>query len=263
MDQRILRSTNLTAECLADLFTDRILALVVQGYYAPSLCESLSQAILADTRVQRYTHEVVMENEVTQKYFGVDRLGIPFNSTYGGDPIAEENYYREASSGIEHLRRLAAPAPTPADKLRLELDEHFLPGASVAAFSGRKMLAGIGRITKAELSAMSAEQPHFDALPARFGALDAQFAANIYLRVPPLGGELELWDVPPMDPLAKTPADWRSELPPSVKIAPQLGDLILFNCRRPHAIGAFTGEDRVSVQMFLGYRKGEALLLWN
>ena len=91
------------------------------------------------------------------------------------------------------MRTLARPAVTPIDKLRLELDEQFPHGATVARFQGRKMLTGIARITRAAYSQIVAEQPHFDALPEKYGVLDAQLAANIYLAVPPKGGELEIW----------------------------------------------------------------------
>jgi hypothetical protein len=125
------------------------------------------------------------------------------------------------------------------------------------------MLAGIGRITKASLSHLSADEPHFDALPERYLKLDSQFAANIYLKVPTSGGELEVWDVPPMKPLAVVPKNWRSSLPQSIKIKPNVGDLVIFNCRRPHAICSFSGEDRVTVQMFIGLQENQPLQLWN
>lgn len=45
---------------------------------------------------------------------------------------------------------------------------------------------------------MSAEQPHFDALPEESAVLDAQLATNIYLAVPLSGGELGICDAPPL-----------------------------------------------------------------
>ena len=175
----------------------------------------------------------------------------------------EDYYFSEAPLAIERLRQYSSPAMTPIDKLRLELDERFANGARIANFLNRKMLAGIGRITRASHSHLSAVQPHFDALPIKYARLDVQLAANIYLRVPNSGGELELWDVSPLSPYSEVPKDWRSELPTSLKIKPRLGDLIIFNCRRPHAISEFSEGDRVTVQMFIGYEKGKSLQLWN
>ena len=247
------------------LANDDLLLLVVEDFYEVDACRRFSERIVDHEHVERYTHEIVVDGKLEQQYFGVDRLGQPFNSTYGTVPGSAdwEHYYRSIEPARERMRGLARPAVTPIDKLRLELDEQYPHGATVARFQGRKMLTGIARITRAAYSQMSAEQPHFDALPEKYGVLDAQLAANIYLAVPPQGGELEIWDVPPLHPLTTVGADWRAELPASFKVKPRLGELILFNCRRPHAVGAFSGADRVSVQTFIGYQRDERLQLWN
>jgi hypothetical protein len=264
-ENRIFRTTRLSSDVLNRLISDEISVLIVEDYYPHGHALRLSDEILASQKIERYTHEVIEEGELVQKYFGVDRMGLPFNSTYGlrsGHPLLER-YYKEARQSIDRLRVMSAPMVTPIDKLRLELDEYFAPGATVASFQDRKMLAGIARITKADLSHLSADQPHFDALPEGIAKLDQQFAANIYLKVPDTGGELEVWDVKPVDPLSATPCDWRGELPRSQLVKPKVGDLILFNCRRPHAVAAFKGEDRVTVQMFIGYKNGQPLQMWN
>jgi hypothetical protein len=262
---RIRKASHLRGEDINALIQDEILALIVEDYYAADLCATLSEKILQSQQVQNYTHEIMENGKLTQKYFGVDRLGVPFNSTYYAQSESETvaRYYEGAQTGIQRIRDFCSPAITPIDKLRLELDEKFHLGATVAAFQGKKMLAGIGRITKADLSYLSAEQPHFDALPPQYAHLDAQLAANIYLVVPDCGGELEVWDVPPVHPLSKVPSNWREILPPSILIAPKKGELILFNCRRPHAVCSFAGQDRVTMQMFIGYQNQKQLQLWN
>ncbi|NCN28070.1 2OG-Fe(II) oxygenase [bacterium] len=247
------------------LVTGECVALIVEGYYSAVDSDRLAANVLKSKRVENYTHEVSDEGRLEEKYFGVDRLGVPFNGLYkakAGDG-KREHYYQQAKQSIQYLRGLASPALTPIDRLRLELDERMSFGATVASFEGQKMLAGIVRITRSDLSYLSAEQPHFDALPEQFARLDAQLAANVYLKVPDKGGELELWDVPPLGPLTTVPADWRSELPPSLRIKPLKGDMVLFNCRRPHAICEFEGEDRITAQMFMGYCSGQPLQMWN
>lgn len=263
--KRIKRASKLTGADVMALANDELLLLVVEDFYPREACRNLSAKILGNCSVERYTHEIVVDGKLEQQYFGVDRLGQPFNATYGAAPNSDacERYYRSVEPVREGMRGLARPAVTPIDKLRLELDEQCPQGATVACFQGRKMLTGIARITRAAYSKLSAEQPHFDALPEKYAVLDAQLAANIYLAVPSTGGELEIWDVPPLHPLASTAADWRAELPESIKVQPRLGELILFNCRRPHAVGAFSGADRVSAQAFIGYRRGDRLQLWN
>jgi hypothetical protein len=265
LQARVKRTRKLSGSDVMALANDQLLLLVVEDFYPADACKRFAQKIMDSECVERYTHELVVNGKLEQQYFGVDRLGQPFNATYGAsaDSQACEHYYRSVEPVRERMRGLARPAVTPIDKLRLELDEQCPQGATVASFQGRKMLTGIARITRAAYSKMSAEQPHFDALPEKYTVLDAQLAANIYMAVPPTGGELELWDVPPLHPLATPPDDWRAALPRSFKVQPRLGELILFNCRRPHAVGAFSGADRVSAQAFIGYRRNERLQLWN
>lgn len=260
---RILRTKKLKSEHIQALAQDDLLAVRVEGYYPEEASDQLSQKILESRQVSRYTHEIVEGGELKKLYFGVDRLGFAYNLTYGAGEEVKQKYYEKAERAIHLLRRYSSPFATPVDKLRLELDERFPYGANVAAFEGRKMLAGIGRITLSKYSHLSAEQPHFDALPEAVAKLDAQLAANIYLKVPSRGGELELWDVPPTEPLMSVPKDWRAILPPSQLIAPKKGEMIIFNCRRPHAIREFSGVNRVTMQVFLGYQEARPLQLWN
>lgn len=265
MNEILCRSEKrINIELFDRLIKNEILALVISNYYQSELCNLLSNELLKSKNVQLYTHEVIENDKIVQKDFGVNRVGTPFNLTYHStqkDLI--EKYYHDAESGIETMRSFCYPALSPIDKLRLELDENFIPGATVAHFQNKKMLAGIGRISLASLSYLSEEQPHFDALPLRYASLDVQLAANIYLKVPDEGGELELWNVPSLTPLAKVPANWRSELPPSIKIKPKKGDLIIFNSRKPHAICAFKCDERITAQVFIGYQKGHPFMLWN
>lgn len=256
---------SLDEESLECLIAGESLAIIVKNYYNTTDAIRLYENIKKSNRIEKYTHELVEDNKVVQKYFGVDRIGNPFNSIYNENDNSSlvKEYYDQSKKSISLIRSYTAPAITPIDKLRLELDEIYVHGANIASFQNRKMLAGICRISYSEMSHLSADQPHFDALPEKFCFLDEQFAANIYLEVPKEGGELELWDVPAMSPLSEAPDDWRSELPPSILIKPELGDLIIFNCRRPHAIERFDAGLRITMQTFIGYRKNKGLLIWN
>ncbi|APJ03248.1 2OG-Fe(II) oxygenase [Silvanigrella aquatica] len=263
--KRIHIANKLFSKDINSLIKDEILALIVEKFYAHESCIQLSSNILKSKESEKYMHENIENKEIVNYYFGVDRLGVPFNLTYNQSFESEivHKYYDQILPSRERLRKFAKPAVTSIDKLRLELDEQYEYGANVAHFQGKKMLTGIARIAKAKLSYMSAEQPHFDALPEKYFNLDKQFAANIYLKVPHVGGELEIWDVAPLPPLFNAPKKWREQLPTSIKITPKTGDLIIFNCRRPHAIGAFEGEDRISEQTFIGYKSKQSLKLWN
>lgn len=249
---------------IEQLIADNITALIIKDFYSTSTAEKIADKIIASETLANYTHEMIQDDELKQEYLGVDREGVPFNLLYDTqDEKLVQEYYRAAKENIARIRAYAAPAMTPIDKLRLELDENYSHGAMIAAFQQQKMLAGIGRVSHAEMSHMSEDPPHFDALPCKFANLASQFAANIYLKVPEVGGELELWNTAPLTPLSIVPDEWRKKLPPSIVLKPEVGDLIIFNCRKPHAIRQFNGAPRVTMQVFIGYQQNQPLQLWN
>ena len=263
--QRIEKATQITHQAMQRLLTDEITALIIENYYPVNSAGVIAEKLIKSEVLANYTHETSTTNGLKQEYLGVDRVGFPFNLIY--DKPDDDNligqYYAAAKENISRIRLYSKPAITPIDKLRLELDENYTHGAMVADYQHKKMLAGIGRVSHADMSYMSEDPPHFDALPKRFAELSGQFAANIYLKVPGTGGELEIWDVPPLAPLFSAPDNWRAQLPQSIVIKPNVGDLIIFNCRRPHAIRSFKGEPRVTMQVFIGYKENQPLKLWN
>jgi hypothetical protein len=256
---------DLDAAVLASLFHDEVSVIIVKNFASPPDCDRFSALVRTTMTATPYTHEVYEDGTVKHLYFGVDRVGVPFNSTLTRENIYEatERYYSEALPAIRRIRSAWAPNLSPIDRLRLELDEQWPVGAHVAAFHGRSMFIGIVRVMQPASSDGSELFPHFDALPRAICPFEAQFAANVFMAVPPVGGELELWDVPPLEPGAVLPADWRTIGGEAVAIKPQVGDLIIFNSRKPHAVRRFVGSDRVSLQTFIGYREGLPLLLWN
>lgn len=251
---------------LESLLNQQVTGLIIKNFYPIDLCERLNQKISHSDRREKYTHETIINNEVKQEYFGVDRIGFPFNLTYGktASSSLRDNYYKGVKDAFSDLRMLSEGFINPIDLLRLQLDENFTEGAGIANFEGKKMRAGVIRLMQAEHSHLSDEQPHYDALPLEIAKLDSQLAANIYLKTPKgLGGELELWDVTPLEPMTVVPDNWRESLPTSIKIKPEQGDLVIFNCRLPHAISSFSIGERITAQVFIGFQKGKGLMLWN
>jgi hypothetical protein len=264
----VVTETQLTLQSIHKLLHNDICAIIVPNFTASHVCHKLANFFSQHCNRTQYNHEYtdVETGERQMEYFGVDRVGVPFNSVYGTplDSPKRKLYYDQAAKYIQMIRESIDPYTTPVDKLRLQLDEIWPNGAHVAKFSGQKMFAGIGRIMSSSTSKMSEEQPHFDCLPLEEYPLDKQLAANVYLSVPDSEGELEVWNVPECKPEQDVPADWRSVLPESVLIKPKEGDLILVNPRQPHAIRGFKGDkDRVTMQCFIGYKQGEPLMFWN
>lgn len=264
----VLEVDSLTEECLCTLFKNQALALRIPNYCDPVIASKLGMWLASQSNLPAYTHEVYEDGIPIQKYYGVYRYGFPYNKTYGTDPNSNirEQYYQEAIRSIRGLRQACMPFLSPIDQVRLELDEIWPTGAQVANYEGRKMFVGIGRITPAADSYILEERPHVDCLPESIYQLDGQFSANVYLQLPKSGGALEVWNVPPFSP-AEVDAlpedkDWRAELPEPVVIRPRVGELVIINTRRLHAVQSFSEGTRITVQCFIGYNAHSPLFLW-
>lgn len=258
----------LSPENIRDLIEEKVPAIRIPNYVSSVAAQKIIDYILAQASLDAYTHEVYTDGVPEQKYYGVYRVGIPFNSTYGSPPgsAERETYYQAALPGLRRLRDLCAPNLSPIDRLRLDLDEAWMDGASIAAFEGRKMFAGMVRIMPPDDSHILEEKPHVDCLPASICPLEQQLSANIYLKMPPVGGTLESWNVPTLSyaDIERLPDGTiaRTDLPKPVVIHPQECELVLINTRKPHAVSRFSGGIRISVQAFIGYQPGKPLRLW-
>jgi hypothetical protein len=267
-NERILTVEALDLNYLKAFFNNEICAIRVPDYISTELCDRLSSYFL-NNDIEEYHHEVRDNKGVQYLKYGVGRVGIAFNTTYNKAPDSEEisRYYNEALPNMRKLRNSIAPFLSPIDKLRLEMDELWPYNANVAAFEGKKMFTGIGRIMFPETSYLAETQPHFDSVPDKLSTLIGQFSANIYLTIPPTGGELELWDIPPLPISEIDSADldknWRSTLPPSLLIKPKKAEMILINTRRAHAVRKFDEGKRITIQCFIGLKSDNSLVFWN
>jgi len=259
---------SLSPESIRDLIEEKVPAIRIPNYVSSETAQKIIDFILAQASLDAYTHEVYIDGVPEQKYYGVYRVGIPFNSTYGtpAGSAERETYYQAALPGLRRLRDLCAPNLSPIDRLRLDLDEAWMDGATIAAFEGRKMFAGMVRIMPPDDSHILEEKPHVDCLPASICPLEQQLSANIYLKMPPVGGTLESWNVPTLSyaDIERLPDGTipRTDLPKPVVIHPQECELVLINTRKPHAVSSFSGGIRISVQAFIGYQPGKPLRLW-
>ncbi|MBH2760546.1 2OG-Fe(II) oxygenase [Serratia ureilytica] len=270
MHNKIIVSEFLNENDLKELFSGEALAIHIKGYVDSNISNKLSDFFLSHNDLEHYPHDIKKGDEFIYIDYGVDRVGVSYNTTFGQpkNSASYKRYFDKALPTMRGVRNFCSPLLSPFDKFRLELDEVWSPGASIANFEGRKMLAGMARVMKRpELSVLGEKQPHVDGLQEQSVNLQGQFSVNIYIRPTSSGGELELWDVPPI-PITtliedNPEYDWRGELPQSVIIKPGQGDLIIINTRKPHTIRSFTEECRISIQSFIGVLNSNHLMLWN
>ncbi|KAB8031857.1 2OG-Fe(II) oxygenase [Fluviispira multicolorata] len=268
--EKILVLDSLDENSLNKLFSGEALAIHIKKYADKEISNKLTNYFIQHPKLECHPHDLKKEDKTVLVDYGVDRVGVSYNTTFGQAKESEnyKKYFEGALPAIREVRNTCAPYLAPFDKFRLELDEMWSPGASIANFEGRKMHAGIARVMKRpELSYSVEKQPHFDGLQQKEVKLIGQYSVNIYIYMPEIGGELELWDVPaiPIENLIEdsSECDWRGILPISTIIRPEQGDLIMFNTRKPHAIRSFSASYRVTLQSFIGVLPNKHLMLWN
>lgn len=256
-------ANKITQNNLRNLLDEKILALSVKKYFLPKLCSDVSSKIL-DEQYEYYTYAERV----------VGRIGISFSEIKDNKKLFEK-YYGTSQETIEAIRDIFNPYLSPVDKLRLELDEKWIPGAQIAQFHpNKKMFVGLCRLIEPQKEVL----PHQDVIQwdsdSKIYNLSSrilkQLAVNIYLKVPEEGGELELWDYGYKDfnkyikEAEGTYGIKKSKLlPPVLTLKPEVGEIIIFNPQKFHCIKP-GNEQRLTMSCFIGYSgDNEKLSFWN
>lgn len=193
-------------------------------------------------------------------------------SDYFDSAVSHMRWWRETTQPDQ------PPPLGPLDKLRLELDEVWPEGATVRKNAeGKSFLAGVARVMRGPTQYVDGFV-HVDEL-APMVEDRGTFSANVYLKVPPTGGELAIWPVAiksrwdfyrhaqTLSHLTVQGQEGQALLrrkfprPQQIRVLP--GDLVVLCVQRPHAAQGFPIGTRISVQSFLTFERGKALVLDN
>jgi hypothetical protein len=249
-------------DTLIDLAEGRIRAIHLRGFCPASCARIISRRLLQHPLFGHYHNAP-----------DIGRVGMAYFETIK-NPALRQKYYADAPRWIQTLRDVAAPLQSPMDSLRLQLQERWPWGATLETVDGLPMFVGLARVFESGAGA----HPHQDILGRdaepgceRAQSLITQFAANVYLRPSESGGELELWSMRPSDEefeVMRMPNSYgadRSRLPaPDAVLRPGLGDVILFDATRLHAVRPAIGGPRVALSCFIGYRgPSQPLTYWS
>lgn len=236
---------------LLALVCGEIAAIRVKKFIPKTLCEGIAETMTTSPLFGHYANPGA-EN--------IGRLGEAFFERQTS-PEAQARYDRESMSWMRELRAALAPMLSPIDKLRVELDEAWPHGAKIARIDGVKLFSGLGRV----FGEGSCAEPHqdviyWDAVGSKEAARIAfQLAANVYLSMPKRGGALMIWPeslshdqyeayrIPGsygvrQDCLASEP----------LIIHPEVGELILFDSRKVHAVARIEDGSRYTFSTFIG-----------
>ena len=263
-ESRPLELAALTRDALRAFANHEVLALRVPGFIGGEHCAKLVRWIIEESgtvsgwEVQGPNGKLI----ASDTSYGV---GLPENVSLRSTELFEQ-YYRHAIPSIHRVRG-AVPELGPIDRLRLELDELWPEGARLSTNGGHKRFTGIARIMVPDKLIDPADGiVHVDSYAGLSSS--GTFSANVYLEVPEEGGELEIWPTRPTSwdflrnhetmamlhryqPEPDAQARIRAILPRPATIRPSVGELIVINTGRPHAVRGFSRGRRVTMQTFI------------
>jgi hypothetical protein len=206
------------------------------------------------------------------------KIGSTLYENLGGkDPSPEtiREYLENAAAFSAAIEEICAEfGQSPMSRLQQLLGSKL--GARKLEFAGKEAFAGLVRVVRKGNEIL----PHQDELGEDMPSLDfaqrlkepgGQFAVNVYLQVPEQGGELQLWrqryTAGQMANMRLASSDYGIDpalLPlPDAVIKPKVGDLILFDSSRMHAVAKSFGIPRVSISMFLGVASTGEARYWS
>ena len=173
----------------------------------------------------------------------------------------------EGATYADELSCFCAPALPPVDALYAYLQKLWPYGASIAEFEYWTTSLGYTRIQESSRNRRIENDPHVDRFPFNLLPIERTISAVVYLRLPPEGGELEIWDIGPeqyRSSIKRFATIERSSLPsPHTTILPRPGDVVLFNSARPHAVRGFNDGIRIVQTCSVGVTEKQPLMLWS
>ena len=244
-----LETERLRTEHMQSLLNGDLLAIRLSQFIDASTSQKLGVQII-NKGFDRYVNAP-----------SIGRIGMAFYEAEN-QPERMASYFEGVFDNIDELRRRCTPYLSPIDMLRCTLDEVWPAGATLETLYGKKMYVGLSRVVQPDVHFLA----HHDILakdaPGNYQAisLQGQLAANVYLKIPEQGGELQIWktELSPaeFDQMRGDSYGIHPDLlgAPEVQICPGPGDLIIFNSRKMHAVTPGKGDLRLSLSCFVGYR---------
>jgi hypothetical protein len=257
-----LASAPLSRDVMVSLVRGELDAVRIRNVASLAQCRRLTDGALRHQ--QRRRHAAVK---------GLDILGTPHYLAVT-DEVAARQYYSGAASFSPTIRELSVPYGSPMDAIFGVLNDAWPSGVIAGRLdSERPMPPGIIRVYQPKSAGVA---PHIDDIRQEVPTSDVaqsfigQFGFNLYANLPPEGGELVIYDrLPTLEEFQKKASgySWSEELAgePKYVVRPSLGELILINTRRLHAVSACSGDDyRVTISGFGGMSRGEVpMMLWG
>jgi len=255
------QTDTLTSEDLLALFRGQVLAIRIPDFCPAEVCQIMSERLIEHPRLAYYPH--------------APDIGKVMDAFYEGHSDSEKRtkYYDEVFRSTIEFRQLSWPHLNPMDHLRLILDDTWPTGAERENIHGRPMAFGLAQFFKQGACAL----PHQDFLRMdepenrRAQTLITQVTALVYVKPADLGGHLQLWpthynheEFMARKNTESYGLDYEKIPPPMIDLVPSLGDLVMADSTKVHAVTTVESGLRIAVNCFIGFRGiHEPLTFWS
>ncbi|GAB3143805.1 hypothetical protein GCM10027290_20740 [Micromonospora sonneratiae] len=249
-EENLSHEEKLTVDSLARLIRGEVELIWHRGYYPAVLCQQALPRITTECEAAGYT--------LTDDF---QSLGTSLGEAAENTTNAERYLATAAETTALIRQKIFDGQLSPTDLLRLDVDELWPYGATVARYRGQTMLPGIIRRWPGGAHA----NPHIDQrdIPLLESyRLTRRIGVNVYLQVPEPGngGEIDFWGIfsSEAEYVSRKRADYgldRTALgDPHFSVLPGQGDLLMFDAARVHGVRRVERGARVTAACFLGVR---------
>ncbi|MFA5960076.1 MAG: hypothetical protein WC785_06125 [Tatlockia sp.] len=233
-------------------------ALVLKNFYDVTLLSSVCENILKSPDKGYLNHAKEFE-----------KIGHAYSEV--STARQKKLYHSNVEKNKQIIKNFFPVGNDPMEKFQLLLNNAWPKGARLLTMESQKCFAGICRILNPNINL----DPHTDKIERNFlnqnVILESQLSANLYLKMPSTGGEVDFWDLEPSDSdyekLKRQRHYGISRLdlpPPSATYKPNAGELLILNSRKIHAVKNSETERRITLSCFIAYfGNDEPLRYWS
>ena len=242
-----------------------------------SLIKNETRIIQVRSFTSEYACKIISKGAVElgyKPYINVEkvrRIGMSYYETEH-KPDLIEKYFNIARNIQEDFRQAFEPIGSPLDTLRCILDEILPQGAHLQTLFGKKMFVGLSRMVEPNTTFLAHHDIFADDSPGMIESesIISQFGANIYVQMPKVGGELLMWhkNMTSAEFDLKRDCEYGiniDDLPsPDIVVKPKIGDLLIFDSHKLHAVSSPRDRSRLALSFFIAYRgDDQPLTFWS
>ncbi|MES0491960.1 MAG: 2OG-Fe(II) oxygenase [Leptospirales bacterium] len=253
LNEKLITESKMSLQALVALCKRDIDAIRIPGYIEESVCAELSEKLFSYSDLKQYS----MAPDINIKRTGMTLFETQYNNRF------LQTYFGTAMSEKKSLAEQCYPNINPNELVQANLKRVWKYGAQVERIEGKQCHYGTCRA----FFEGQRLPPHVDYLPKDVKdypqALwpQCQLAANIYIKNPPKGGELNCWNddinIENLHTIQSGVYDFiKDDIldAPVVSIKPKDGDLILIRSSDIHSVSPFSGSARAAFSFFINYR---------